>query len=178
MDDISLPIAQQPRLVLLVPFVFMAGAALSASLVWFATRSLGGSQTAAGLAAVFCVLAGIAAGIWTAAGPQGTIRFSAPDRLEVDARWRGPLRITLSDATVRNFVWRRGRPSLLIGVYLEVSDTAGRITIGSSDIELAQVYQAAGAEPTTIPPSVTLRPAEFRRLLEVLPAAARTDRGP
>jgi len=176
MDDFSLPIAQQPRLVLLLPIVFVAGAAVAASLVWYVTRSLGGSPAASGLAAVFCLLVGIAAGIWSTSTSQGTIRFLAPDTLEVDARWRGPLRLSLNEARTRNFVWRRGRPAMLVGVYLELSDPAGRITIGSADIELAQVYQAAGTEPTTVPPSLMLRPAEFRRLLEVLPAAGTRDR--
>ena len=176
MDDFSLPIAQQPRLVLLMPFAVMAIAALSASAVFIIARSLGGSQAASGVAATCCILAGIAFGIWSATGAQGTIRFLAPDRLEVDARWRAPRRVELKEAGIRNYVWRRGRPSMLVGVYLELSDTAGRISIGSSDIELAQVYQTGGVESSTIPPSVTLRQADFRRLLAVLPAVASTDR--
>ena len=175
MDDLSLPIAQQPRLVLLLPIVFMAGAALCASLVWFVTRSLGSSPTASGLAALLCLLLGIAAGIWAMASPQGTIRFRAPDTLEVDARWRGPLRLSLRDARVRHYVWRRGRPSMLVGVYVEVADSTARTTIGSADIELAQAYQASGTEPTTIPPSLMLKPAEFRALLELLPAPGTRD---
>ncbi|NJD11742.1 MAG: hypothetical protein FIB01_15320 [Gemmatimonadetes bacterium] len=175
MDDFSLPIAQQPRLVRLVPFVFMAGAALSASVAFVIARGLGASQPASGLAAVCCLVAGIVLGIWTAAGPQGTIRFRAPDTLEVDARWRRPLRLSLGAVRARQFVWQRGRPSLLVGVYVELADTAGRISIGSSDIELAAVYQAARAEPTTVPPNLTLEPAEYRRLLELIPAGAITD---
>jgi len=176
MDDFSLPIAQQPRLVILVPILVMAGTAVAASLVFYVTRSLGGSTTASGLAAMCCLLLGIATGIWSMSTAQGTISFQAPDTLLVEARWRGPLRLSLRDTRVRHYVWQRGRPSMLVGVYVELADSSGRISIGSSDIELAQVYQSAGTESTTVPPTLTLRPADFRRLLEILPSAAEQER--
>lgn len=175
MNEFSAPIVQQPRLVLIMPVGIVIAAVVGANLVWFIARSAGVPTAVGGAVALICLLAGIALAIASSVGAQGAVRVDQDARLEVDPRWRASRAMSLADATVRRYIWRRGGATmLLVGVYVEVGDGRNRITIGASDPALAVEYEQAGAEATTIPPSVTLAPADYRTLDALLQAGRAT----
>lgn len=175
--ELSAPILQQPRLMLVLPVGIVVAAVVVANVAWFAVRSMGGPRAAGGGAAVFCLLAGIVLAISSSVGSQGTVRVSPEGGLEVDPDWRSTRRIDLDRAEVRRLIWRRGGVTmLLVGVIVEVGDGEASVTVGTSDPDLAAEYERAGAETTTVPPSVTIAPADFRRLAALLPAAEHANR--
>ena len=176
METLSLPIAQQPRLVLVLPAVMVAASVLLGSIIAYVVRSAGGSNGVAALVAISCLALGITAGIASATGQQGTVRVLGEDTLEVAARWHSPRRIQLDAVRLRPFLWQSGRYPRQVGVYLELSDRHERITIGTGDNGLVAAFQAAGARRGRANPSVSLDPEDFRRLLERLPGQLATAR--
>jgi hypothetical protein len=175
--ELSAPILQQPRLMLVLPVGIMVVAVVAANLAWFGVRAAGGPRAAGGGAAVLCVLAGIALAISSSVGSQGTVRADAAGGLEVDPEWRATRQIDLARAHVRQLIWRRGGVTmLLVGVIVEVGDGEESVTIGASDPALAAEFEGMGAETTTVPPSVTIAPADFRRLAALLPTADHANR--
>jgi len=171
-EELSIPIVQQPRLVLVLPVGFIIGAVVAANIAWYLVRAVGGPRWLGGVCAVAFLLAGIAGAVASSVGAQGTVRADDGTRLTVNARWHASRHVSLAAGRVRRYVWRRGRPPLVVGVYVVVEAPDGRVSIGAADPGLVPEFQESGAETTTIPPSVLVGQADFRQLLQRLPTRA------
>lgn len=178
MDTLSLPIAQQPRLVLVLPALIVVGAVMLGSICAYAVRAAGGPQSVVGLVGVGFLLLGITLAIVSSAGTQGVIRIVPGQTLEVHARWHRARSFDLQELQVRPFLWRTGQHPGVTGVYLELSDRHERVTVGTNDRALMEEFEAGGVKRSIRSPSLSLAAADFRRLLQELPRETTTGREP